>query len=209
MEQVNSFRFLGITKNPSWSSHISILDKKAQKRLYFLRNLKRAKFPCQVLVNVHRLETSQTGPGLEVCSGWLKPPRTSLVPISRASVISVSAVPEGYLKTDTFLLHVLLLAAWAVSRPQNSWSLAVFPYTYSLCHTSAAQCISMLDWDDVTGESSTIKSSVIKPDVRWHFLQNKSITFSHGTGTVRMFAGSCYLSVKYTKAQKLWTQVVR
>ncbi len=37
VEQVNSFRFLGIsiTKNLSWSSHISTLVKKAQKRLYF------------------------------------------------------------------------------------------------------------------------------------------------------------------------------
>ncbi len=51
VEQVNSFRFLGIsiTKNLSWSSHISNLVKKAQKRLYFLRKLKREKFTCQVL----------------------------------------------------------------------------------------------------------------------------------------------------------------
>lgn len=35
VEQVNSFRFLGITttKNFSWSSHITTLIKKVQKRL--------------------------------------------------------------------------------------------------------------------------------------------------------------------------------
>ncbi len=56
VEQVNSFRFLriSITKNPSWSSHISTLVKKAQKQLYFLRKLKKAKFPCQVLLNFYR-----------------------------------------------------------------------------------------------------------------------------------------------------------
>ncbi len=64
VEQENSFRFLGIhfTKNPSWSSHISTLVKKAQKRLYFLRKLKKAKFPCQVL-NFYRgaIESILTG----------------------------------------------------------------------------------------------------------------------------------------------------
>ncbi len=64
--------------------------KKAQK--HFLGKLKKAKFPCQVLVNLHTEEqwhemcTARTG-GL--CSGWLKPPRTSLVPIYRSLVISV------------------------------------------------------------------------------------------------------------------------
>ena len=53
VEQVNSFRFLGIniTENLSWTSRISTLVKKAQKRLYFLQKLKKAKFPSQVLVN--------------------------------------------------------------------------------------------------------------------------------------------------------------
>ncbi len=39
VEQVNSFRFLGIsiTNNLIWSSHISTLVKKAQKLLYFLK----------------------------------------------------------------------------------------------------------------------------------------------------------------------------
>ncbi len=38
VEKVNSFRSLriNITKNLSWSSHISTLIKKAQKLLYFL-----------------------------------------------------------------------------------------------------------------------------------------------------------------------------
>ncbi len=56
VEQVNSFRFLGIsiTKNLSWSFHISTLVKKAQKRLYFPQKLKTAKFPCQVLVSFYR-----------------------------------------------------------------------------------------------------------------------------------------------------------
>ncbi len=43
--------WISITKNLSWSSHISTL-KKAQKLLYFLRKLKKAKFPCKVLVNI-------------------------------------------------------------------------------------------------------------------------------------------------------------
>ncbi len=42
VEQMNSFRFLGIgiTKNLLWTSHISTLVKKAQKHLNFLRKLK-------------------------------------------------------------------------------------------------------------------------------------------------------------------------
>ncbi len=46
VEQVNSFRFLGIsiTENLSWSSHTTTMRKKAQKWLYFLGKLKRAKF---------------------------------------------------------------------------------------------------------------------------------------------------------------------
>ncbi len=66
VEQVNSFRFLrvSITKNLSCSPHIFTLVKKAQKQLYFLRKLKREKFPCQVLFNFYKasgLETLQTG----------------------------------------------------------------------------------------------------------------------------------------------------
>jgi len=51
VEQVNSFKFLGIsiTENLTRSSHFS--TKKAQKRLYFYRKLKRAKLPCQVLIH--------------------------------------------------------------------------------------------------------------------------------------------------------------
>ncbi len=54
--EVNGFRLLGIsiTENLSWSSSISTLVKRAQKQLYFIRKLKRAKFPCQVLVNFYR-----------------------------------------------------------------------------------------------------------------------------------------------------------
>ncbi len=59
------FRFLGISiiKNHVMSSHISTLVKKAQKRLYFLRKLKRSKFPCHVLINFYRgaIESILTG----------------------------------------------------------------------------------------------------------------------------------------------------
>ncbi len=55
VEQVNSFRFLGIsiTKNLSWSSYISTLVKKAQKWQNFLKKLKITKFPCAALVNFY------------------------------------------------------------------------------------------------------------------------------------------------------------
>ncbi len=65
VEQVNGFRFLGIsiTKNLSGSSHISTLVKKAQKLLYFLRKLKKAKISSQILVNFYRgaIESILTG----------------------------------------------------------------------------------------------------------------------------------------------------
>ncbi len=65
VEQVSSFKLLGIniTENLSWTSHISAVVKKAQKWLYFLRKLKKAKFPCQVLVNFYKgaIENILTG----------------------------------------------------------------------------------------------------------------------------------------------------
>lgn len=82
VEQVNNF-----IENLSCSSHISILTENAQKWLYFLMKFKKAKFPCQVFVNVCRgiIESVLTGniPNWHVscmtqdtlCSGWLKPPR--------------------------------------------------------------------------------------------------------------------------------------
>lgn len=58
MEQLHSFRLVGlnITKNMAWRSHIiSILVKKrAQKKLYFLRKLKKANVFHKVLVSLYR-----------------------------------------------------------------------------------------------------------------------------------------------------------
>ncbi len=53
VEQVNSFRFLGINikENLSRTPHIS--TRESQKQLYFLRKLKKGKFPCQVLVSFY------------------------------------------------------------------------------------------------------------------------------------------------------------
>lgn len=56
MERVSSFRFLGthIIEDLTWTHSTTTFERKAQKRLYFLRILKRAKFPRQVLTNLHR-----------------------------------------------------------------------------------------------------------------------------------------------------------
>ncbi len=63
VEQVNSFRFLGIsiTENLPWTTNLSTLVKKAQKQQYFLRKL--SEFPCQVLVNFYggAIESILTG----------------------------------------------------------------------------------------------------------------------------------------------------
>lgn len=49
----DSFRFLGNNiKYLTWSAHVSALVKKVQ--LYFLKKLKKVKFPCKVLVNFSR-----------------------------------------------------------------------------------------------------------------------------------------------------------
>lgn len=56
VESVNDIEFLGIhiTKDLLWSLNISHLVKKAQQRLFFLRKLKQAKLPSQLLVNFYR-----------------------------------------------------------------------------------------------------------------------------------------------------------
>lgn len=68
VKQVDSFRFLGITitEKLSWTSYIIIiytLVKKAQKWLNCLRELRKATFPCQTLVNFYReaIESILTG----------------------------------------------------------------------------------------------------------------------------------------------------
>lgn len=53
---MSGFRFLGISmsENVSWTSHISILVRKALKQLYSLRELQKEKFPCQAPFNLYR-----------------------------------------------------------------------------------------------------------------------------------------------------------
>uniref|UniRef100_A0AAV2KFT7 ABC transporter domain-containing protein n=1 Tax=Knipowitschia caucasica TaxID=637954 RepID=A0AAV2KFT7_KNICA len=52
---VESFRFLGttITQDLKWKPTISSLIKKAQQRMYFLRHLRKAKLPAQMLVQFY------------------------------------------------------------------------------------------------------------------------------------------------------------
>uniref|UniRef100_A0AAV2JCV2 Alkylated DNA repair protein AlkB homologue 8 N-terminal domain-containing protein n=1 Tax=Knipowitschia caucasica TaxID=637954 RepID=A0AAV2JCV2_KNICA len=52
---VESFRFLGTTINQDlkWEPTISSLIKKAQQRMYFLRQLRKAKLPAQMLVQFY------------------------------------------------------------------------------------------------------------------------------------------------------------
>uniref|UniRef100_A0AAV2JIR7 Alkylated DNA repair protein AlkB homologue 8 N-terminal domain-containing protein n=1 Tax=Knipowitschia caucasica TaxID=637954 RepID=A0AAV2JIR7_KNICA len=52
---VESFRFLGttITQDLKWEPAISSLIKKAQQRMYFLRQLRKAKLPAQMLVQFY------------------------------------------------------------------------------------------------------------------------------------------------------------
>uniref|UniRef100_A0AAV2J3Y8 Alkylated DNA repair protein AlkB homologue 8 N-terminal domain-containing protein n=1 Tax=Knipowitschia caucasica TaxID=637954 RepID=A0AAV2J3Y8_KNICA len=52
---VESFRFLGttITQYLKWEPTISSLIKKAQQRMYFLRQLRKAKLPAQMLVQFY------------------------------------------------------------------------------------------------------------------------------------------------------------
>lgn len=42
------------TSVEQWSSHITTMVRKAQKRLYFLRKLRKAKFRSQILVRLYR-----------------------------------------------------------------------------------------------------------------------------------------------------------
>uniref|UniRef100_A0AAV2JLM6 Reverse transcriptase domain-containing protein n=1 Tax=Knipowitschia caucasica TaxID=637954 RepID=A0AAV2JLM6_KNICA len=53
---VESFRFLGttITQDLKWEPIISSLIKKAQQRMYFLRQLRKAKLPAQMLVHFYK-----------------------------------------------------------------------------------------------------------------------------------------------------------
>uniref|UniRef100_A0AAV2KDK0 Alkylated DNA repair protein AlkB homologue 8 N-terminal domain-containing protein n=1 Tax=Knipowitschia caucasica TaxID=637954 RepID=A0AAV2KDK0_KNICA len=52
---VESFRFLGttITQDLKWEPTISSLIKKAQQRMYFLRQIRKAKLPAQMLVQFY------------------------------------------------------------------------------------------------------------------------------------------------------------
>ncbi|CAL9687543.1 unnamed protein product [Knipowitschia caucasica] len=52
---VESLRFLGttITQDLKWEPTISSLIKKAQQRMYFLRQLRKAKLPAQMLVQFY------------------------------------------------------------------------------------------------------------------------------------------------------------
>ena len=56
VQQVNSYRFIGITIENISSSQITILFEKAQKRLNFLWKLRMAKFQSKILVNFYRGE---------------------------------------------------------------------------------------------------------------------------------------------------------
>ncbi len=56
VENVNNIKFLGlyITNDLTWTINTHYLVKKAQRRLFFLRKLKKAKVPSQLLVNFYR-----------------------------------------------------------------------------------------------------------------------------------------------------------
>ncbi|KAM9783542.1 mitochondrial import inner membrane translocase subunit tim16 isoform 1-T1 [Syngnathus typhle] len=56
MERVSSARFLGvhISEDLSWSTNTTSLTKKAQRRLYFLRKLRRASAPPAVMTTFYR-----------------------------------------------------------------------------------------------------------------------------------------------------------
>ncbi|KAI4890782.1 hypothetical protein NFI96_007797, partial [Prochilodus magdalenae] len=56
VEQVTSFKFLGthISSDLTWSLNSSVLVKKAQQRLYFLRSLKKVHLSPRILVNFYR-----------------------------------------------------------------------------------------------------------------------------------------------------------
>ncbi|KAL0202443.1 hypothetical protein M9458_000461, partial [Cirrhinus mrigala] len=56
VERVSSTRFLGvhITEDLTWTTNTMSLSKKAQKRLHFLRRLKRASLPPPILTTFYR-----------------------------------------------------------------------------------------------------------------------------------------------------------
>ena len=56
VERVSNIKFLGlhITSDLTWSANTSHLVKKAQQRLFFLRRLRKAKLPSQLLINFYR-----------------------------------------------------------------------------------------------------------------------------------------------------------
>ena len=55
VERVSSFKFLGVTvaDNLSWTTNTTSAVKKAQQRLFYLRKLKWAKLPQQLMVNFY------------------------------------------------------------------------------------------------------------------------------------------------------------
>ncbi len=55
-EMMGSLKFLGVTisKQLTWSANTSLLVKRAQQRLFFLRELKQAELPQKLLVNFYR-----------------------------------------------------------------------------------------------------------------------------------------------------------
>uniref|UniRef100_A0AAQ6A6Z6 Reverse transcriptase domain-containing protein n=1 Tax=Amphiprion ocellaris TaxID=80972 RepID=A0AAQ6A6Z6_AMPOC len=69
---VDSFRFLGttITRDLKWELTISSLLKKAQQRMFFLRQLRKLKLPTKMLVQFY---TSPSSPPPSLC-GTLEPP---------------------------------------------------------------------------------------------------------------------------------------
>ncbi|KAK3530554.1 hypothetical protein QTP86_027916 [Hemibagrus guttatus] len=62
VERVNDIKFLHlhITKDLTWTINTTYLVKKAQQRLFFLRKLKKAKVPSQLLVNFYRSTIEST-----------------------------------------------------------------------------------------------------------------------------------------------------
>ncbi|XDV26594.1 hypothetical protein PO909_030250 [Leuciscus waleckii] len=55
VEAVESFRFLGstISEDLKWANHIDSIVKKAQQRLYFLRQLKKFNLPQELLIQFY------------------------------------------------------------------------------------------------------------------------------------------------------------
>ncbi len=101
VEQVNSFKFLGIhiTEDFTWSAHTDALLKKAHQRLFFLRRLRKFGVSPRILRSFYTCTTSwpaASPPGLEtaplatagLCKGSCELPATMLevsFPPSRTS----------------------------------------------------------------------------------------------------------------------------